>query len=110
VKLNSAAGSSAWKPISYEREFFGAQQYYSRDLGYAHPSATQSMYAGMNFGQHRLFLTDLYSNSLKYLNIPNGGHSRRAISFTMSRKPIAQSPTIAPNAQSSMTTRREWIC
>jgi hypothetical protein len=95
-----------WKPISYEREFFGAQQYYSRDLGYAHPSATQSMYAGMNFGQHRLFLTDLYSNSLKYLNIPNGGALPPGDLFHNVAQPIAQSPTIAPNAQSSMTTRQ----
>jgi hypothetical protein len=95
-----------WKPLTYEREFFGAMQYYSLDLGYAQPSAAQSMYAGMSYGQEKLFATDLYNNSLRYLSIPPNGALPPGDLLHNVMQPLAQSPTITPTAQSSMTIRQ----
>ncbi|MFH0730124.1 MAG: carboxypeptidase regulatory-like domain-containing protein [Pseudomonadota bacterium] len=95
-----------WVPGSTSREFFGAVNYYSRDLNIAHPSAVQSMVAGISWGKHGLFLTDLYSGTLRYLDIPVTGELPPGDLFHNCTHSLAGAPDIAPEPKSSLTIQR----
>lgn len=94
-----------WDPVNYNREWFGAVKYYSTLLGYAHPSATQALYAGMNWGQEKLFIIDLYGNEILSINIPPNGAVPPGDLFHNVGQPVVKFPDVMPNPQSSMTIR-----
>lgn len=95
-----------WVPGSTSREFFGAVNYYSRLLNIAHPSAVQSMVAGISWGKHGLFLTDLYSGSLRYLDIPVTGELPPGDLFHNCTQSLVGAPAVAPEPKSSLTIQR----
>lgn len=92
-----------WDPSNANREFFGAVNYYSRDLHLAHPSAVQSMVAGLSWGKHGLFLTDLYSGTLRYLDIPATGELPNNDLFHHCTHDLVGAPDINPTPNSSLT-------
>jgi PKD repeat protein len=92
-----------WSQGSYIREFFGSVQYYSRELGYAQPTSAISLFAGLQYGQQKLFLTDAYSNTLRSLVIPpNGGLPPGDLYHNVSQ-PLAN---VTASAAASMTIRQ----
>ena len=81
------------------RSLFGTVNYFSSMLGYARPCAVQAMTAGWA-GDEKLFITDLYANSLKELVIPPTGIPENPAHYVAHT--VAKAPQIEITNKTSM--------